>query len=77
MLREKLANLCHDQWSGWTKYLFSKGIFNSDGTWTMPKWAVDRWQKQMNTYYENLSEEEKNSDRFEADKFLLLFNNEK
>ena len=50
---EKLAEYAHVQWSGWMIYLFSKGIFNSDGTWTMPGWTVDRWTKQMNTKYNN------------------------
>lgn len=71
LFREKLADLCHQQWSGWMTYLFSKGTFNSDGTWTMPAWAVKRWTRQLLTSYENLSEEEKNSDRREADKYLV------
>ncbi len=71
-VREKLAELAHAQWSGWMKYLFSKGTFNPDGTWTMPKWAVDRWQGQMNMPYSELPESEKNSDREEADRVLGL-----
>ncbi len=70
--KEELANLCHSQWSGWMEYLFDKGIFNNDGTWTMPIWAVDRWMKQMETSYSDLSESEKDSDRTEADKFLNI-----
>lgn len=54
------------------QYLFSKGTFNDDGTWTMPKWAVERWKRQMETPYAELSEDEKESDRAEADKFLEL-----
>ncbi len=69
-MREELAELAHDQWSGWMQYLFSKGTFNNDGTWTMPAWAVDRWKKQMETSYSELSESEQESDRNEADKFL-------
>ena len=72
MVREQLADLCHEQWSGWMKYLFSKGTFNEDGSWTMPAWAVERWQRQIATCYFNLSEDEKESDRVEADKFLAL-----
>ncbi len=72
MIREILADLCHQQWSGWMKYLFSKGVFNENGTWTMPAWAVDRWKKQMNTPYANLSDTEQESDRTEADKFLII-----
>lgn len=73
-MREKLADLCHRQWSGWMSYLFSKGTFNDDGTWTMPAWAVDRWQRQMNTPYSELLVEEKDSDRAEADRFLEIIN---
>lgn len=71
--REKLASLCHDQWSGWMKYLFSKGQFNKDGTFTIPKWAVERWVMQMGYPYLLLSKEEKESDRKEADKFIALW----
>ena len=73
-MREKLAELVHNsQWSGWMRYLFSKGTFNDDGTWTMPAWAVERWRRQMETPYFELSESEKDSDRSEADKFLYFF----
>lgn len=68
--REELANYAHDAWAGWMQYLFSKAELNHDGSWTMPKWAVERWQKQMDTAYIELSEEEKESDRVEADKIL-------
>ena len=71
-MREKLAKLAHEQWSGWTDYQFSKGTFNDDGTWTMPKWAVERWQRQAKTPYSELSEREKDNDREEADKFLAV-----
>ena len=69
-LREKLAELAHDQWSGWMRYLFSTGEFNDDGTWIMPSWAVSRWVKQMETPYIKLIKGEQESDRKEADKFL-------
>ncbi len=71
-MTEKLAKFAHKQWSGWMKYLFSKGTFNNDGTWTMPKWAVERWRNQMNTHYDLLSEEEKKSDREEADGMIEI-----
>ena len=71
-MREKLADLAHKQWSNWMEYLFSKGTFNIDGTWTMPAWAVERWTIQMQTDYANLSDSEMDSDRKEADKFLSV-----
>jgi len=71
-MKEQLAKLTHDQWSGWMKYLFSKGTFNEDGTWTMPLWAVIRWTKQMETPYSELSKSEQDRDRIEAEKFLAV-----
>ena len=71
-MRESFAKLAHSQWSGWMKYLFEKGVFNKDGSWTMPPWAVKRWMQQLKTPYSELTEDEKNSDRKEADKFLAL-----
>lgn len=70
--REKLTALCQSQWSGWMRYLFEKGISNDDGTWTMPSWAVERWKRQVEVSYADLPENEKNTDRREADKFIKL-----
>ena len=69
-LRERLAKLAHEQWSGWMYYLFSKSQANDDGTVTIPKWAVERWKRQVETPYDSLPEDEKESDRKEADKFI-------
>jgi len=71
-MREQLAKYAHDAWCGWMDYLFSKSTLNSDGTITIPKWAVDRWMRQSSTEYENLSEKEKTSDRDEADKIIKI-----
>lgn len=72
-VREQLADLAHQQWSGWMDYLFSKCIINSDGTATIPKWAVDRWKRQVETPYSALSVEEQDSDRKEADRLMQVF----
>lgn len=71
-LRETFANLAHEQWSGWMEYLFSKCEMQEDGTAIMQRWAVERWTRQMNTPYQDLSETEKDGDRAEADKFIAL-----
>ena len=72
-LRERLAELAHEQWSGWMHYMFGKGHVNERGEWVMPAWAVERWDRQCNTPYAELLEHEKDSDRIEADKFLAVF----
>jgi hypothetical protein len=71
-LREVLAAYAHEAWAGWMDYLFSKGTHNADGSWEMPAWAVERWQRQARTPYAELSEQEKQSDRAEAVKILAL-----
>ena len=63
---EALAKYAHKAWSGWMKYLFDKSTKNEDGTVTIPQWAVARWERQMNTEYDDLPESEKKSDRAEA-----------
>jgi len=65
-LQTKLAAYAHKSWSGWTSHLFSKCDKNPDGTLTIPKWAVERWQRQIDTTYEELTAEEQKSDLHEA-----------
>lgn len=69
-LREALSDTQHKIWSSWMRWMFSIGTFNEDGTWTMPAEKVERWQRQMNTSYAELPENEKEGDRAQADKVL-------
>jgi hypothetical protein len=74
--REALAAYAHEAWSGWMRYLFSKctryNYYDDHSGAIIPGWAVERWQRQMDTPYADLPEEEKVSDRAEADKMLAL-----
>lgn len=81
MLREALAAYAHEAWSGWMKYMFEKGEFRQhvnprtlaeEEIWVMPAWAVERWQRQMNTPFSALPDAEKESDYEEADKMLAI-----
>lgn len=71
LLRENLASIQHAIWSHWMHYLFAVCEQNQDGSYTIPPNLVERWQRQMNTNYEALSEEEKRSDQEQADKILI------
>ena len=77
---EPLADLVHEQWSGWMRYLFSKcrEFTNASGEQevAIPQWAVLRWRRQMQTAYNDLPEDEKASDRTEAHKFIELIGRE-
>ena len=73
-MREGLAALAHDMWSGWMRYMFRKSYSSSSGPTaaTIPGALVERWKRQMNTPYSELSEEEKESDRKEADRMIQI-----
>lgn len=69
---EHLADYAHAAWSHWMKYLFSKSIHQPDGSVLIPADLVQRWQRQMNTPYRELSEQEKESDRNQARRILRI-----
>jgi hypothetical protein len=71
--RELVAALAHEQWSGWMLYMIGKSQKKSDGSVVIPSALVERWMRQMTTAYNNLPENEKDSDRDEADRFIKLF----
>lgn len=69
-LIENLAGIEHARWAGWQNYLHSVCVKNKDGSLTIPKDLVNRWVKQIETSYVELSEKEKDSDRKEVYKTL-------
>jgi hypothetical protein len=52
------------------QYLFANSIQNDDGSVTIPEHLVKRWKRQMHTRYNDLPENEKYSDRSEANKII-------
>lgn len=71
-LIEKLADVEHERWSHWQRYLHSKCERTSDGSLVIPAQLVDRWESQMNTPYSALSEQEKESDREQVRRYLPI-----
>lgn len=70
------ADLEHDRWSKWQKYMHSKILPSADdGIMLIGQEFVDRWNRQINTPYAELSEQEKESDRIEVRKYLPLIEN--
>ena len=76
---EKGADLEHDRWARWQEYMFSKMSEQFITSWgkngfVLPQEFVDRWFRQIDTPYSELSEEEKESDRKETRNYLPLIN---
>lgn len=67
-----MAALAHEQWSNWMRYLLSVCPDRESGHKEIPASLVIRWQRQVSTAYADLSEEEQESDRREADRVLAL-----
>lgn len=71
-MREQLADLEHQRWAGWQRYLHSRCIKLPEGGLVIPAEFVRRWERQMDTHYKDLSEKEKQSDREQVDRYLPL-----
>ena len=72
VVRERLADVQHEIWSHWMRYLFSQCETQDDGSVLIPAELADRWRRQQATGYQNLTEQEKDSDRHQADKVLEM-----
>jgi hypothetical protein len=69
-VREELAEYAHNAWSRLFRNLRARAALQPDGSIVVPWELVSQWERQMNTHYHDLTEEEKVSDRAEADKML-------
>ena len=71
-LLEQLAAVEHERWSHWQRYVHSKCIRQPDGSLLLPADLVARWEKQIETKYEDLAPQEKESDRDQVRRYLPL-----
>lgn len=63
---EIMADVEHERWSKWQKYLHSLCVKNDDGSLTISKERVEHWENEIATPYSQLSEKLKDFDRAEA-----------
>jgi len=71
-LIESLAAVEHERWAHWQRYLHSKCSRKADGSLLLPAELVQKWEKQIATKYEDLGEEQKESDRDQVRRYLPL-----
>lgn len=72
-LKEKFAAIEHERWADWQAYVFTqckKEPLHVE--LTIPASLVRRWRRQIETPYADLTEEEKQSDRDQVDRYWHL-----
>ncbi|MGY3404136.1 hypothetical protein [Bradyrhizobium sp. 18] len=69
---EALADIEHQRWSHWQRYVHDKCERRPDGSLLIPAGLVERWQRQIETPYPALGEAEKESDREQVRRYLPL-----
>ena len=75
MLLEELARYAHEAWSRWMKHiwkLYPPFINDRFDCVIIEGESRERWDRQMNTPYADLTEDEKESDRKEARRILAI-----
>jgi hypothetical protein len=72
VLIEKLADIEHQRWSHWQRFMHGKCERKPDGSLGVPPEFVEKWENQMGAPYADLSESEKESDREQVRKYLPL-----
>jgi len=71
-LREQLAAIEHERWADWQRYMFSKCEHMQDGRIVIPEKFATHWSRQIDTPYAELTEQEKDSDREQVDRYWGL-----
>jgi len=72
-LIEQLADIEHQRWADWQRYMHSKCTSNSyNGRLSIPAELVTQWERQIDTPYADLSEAEKESDRDQVRRYWPL-----
>lgn len=72
--REQLAAIEHERWADWQRWMHAQcSQYELDSAaLVIPPALVQRWERQIRTKYEDLSEEEKRSDREQVDRYWPL-----
>lgn len=67
---EQLASIEHDRWAHWQRYIHTHCERRADGSLVIPPDLVARWERQIETAFVDLSEDERESDRQQVRKYL-------
>ncbi len=70
VLRERVADLCHQLWAEWTQDILAQIRMNDHGTWTLPSGVHDKLNRKLLAKYPSVSWEDRDAYRAQADKFI-------
>ena len=71
-LVDQLAAIEHERWAHWQRYMHGKALRQDDGTLVISAELVERWEKQIETPYANLSADEQKSDKEQVERYLPI-----
>ncbi len=71
-LIDRLALIEHERWAHWQTFVHKNCVRQSDGSLTIPSELAERWQRQIDTPFSQLSESEKESDRKQVERYLPI-----
>lgn len=71
-VKERFAREIHNIWSHWTQYMFQVELVDIGDSYRLSNKTAERWQRQMDTPYSELTETEKDSDRKQVEKLWPL-----
>lgn len=71
-LREQLADIEHQRWADWQRYVHGLCTPAAGGALTVPASLVERWERQIGTSYDDLTDAEKAADRHQVDRYWHL-----
>jgi hypothetical protein len=71
-LMERLADIEHQRWASWQAWVHKIATPTPSGALIIPAPYVERWERQINTPYADLSEEDKEKDRKQVRKYWHL-----
>jgi len=71
-LIDDLASIEHERWAHWQRYVHGQGVVQPDGSLVIPSELVAQWERQIATPFTALSEQEKDSDREQVQRYLPM-----
>lgn len=67
---DQLASIEHERWAHWQRYVHAHCERRADGSLVIPSDLVARWERQIETAFVDLSEDERESDRQQVREYL-------